>query len=84
MFDSSKDSVSPYQAFELVDMRVGRVTRVEDHARARKPAYKLWIDFGPELGIKTSTADTEGHVVETREVRVDRDVSYRELAARRG
>jgi len=56
MFDSSKDSVSPYQAFELVDMRVGRVTRVEDHARARKPAYKLWIDFGPELGIKTSSA----------------------------
>src|SRR5207244_7318250 len=55
MFDSSKDSVSPYQAFELVDMRVGRVTRVEDHARARKPAYKLWIDFGPELGIKTSS-----------------------------
>jgi len=48
MFDSSKDSVSPYPAFELVDMRVGRVTRIEDHPRARKPAYKLWIDFGPE------------------------------------
>jgi tRNA-binding protein len=56
MSDSSKDSISPYQAFELVDMRVGRVTRVEDHARARKPACKLWIDFGPELGIKTSSA----------------------------
>jgi len=55
MTDSSDDSISPYQAFELVDMRVGRVTRVEDHARARKPAYKLWIDFGPELGIKTSS-----------------------------
>src|SRR5213592_243448 len=48
MSDSSKDSVSPYPAFELVDMRVGRVTR--------KPAYKLWIDFGPELGVKTSSA----------------------------
>jgi tRNA-binding protein len=56
MSDSSQDSISPYQAFELVDMRVGRVTRVEEHARARKPAYKLWIDFGPELGIKTSSA----------------------------
>src|SRR5206468_2058523 len=56
MFDSSKDSVSPYPAFELVDMRVGRVTRIEDHPRARKPAYKLWIDFGPELGVKTSSA----------------------------
>jgi|SRR5215467_13369533 len=49
-------SLSPYQAFEIVDLRVGRVTRVEDHPRARRPAYKLWIDFGPELGIKTSSA----------------------------
>src|SRR5437773_10689836 len=56
MFDSSKDSVSPYPAFELVDMRVGRVTRIEEHPLARKPAYKLWIDFGPELGVKTSSA----------------------------
>src|SRR5438874_1641931 len=36
-------------------MRLGRVTRVKDHAHARKPAYKLWIDFRPELGIKTSS-----------------------------
>src|SRR5205809_8022731 len=56
MFDSSKDSVSPYPAFELVDMRVGRVTRIEEHPLARKPAYKLWIDFGPELGVKTYSA----------------------------
>ena len=56
MSDSSKDSVSRYRAFELVDMRVGRVTRVEEHPLARKPAYKLWIDFGPELGVKTSSA----------------------------
>jgi len=56
MSDSSKDSISRYQAFERVDMRVGRVTRVEDNPRARKPAYKLWIDFGPELGVKTSSA----------------------------
>src|SRR5438874_1824827 len=56
MSDSSKDSVSPYPAFELVDMRVGRVTRIEEHPLARKPAYTLWIDFGPELGVKTSSA----------------------------
>src|SRR5207244_11740721 len=56
MSDSSKDSVSPYPVFELVDMRVGRVTRIEEHPLARKPAYKLWIDFGPELGVKTSSA----------------------------
>ena len=41
MFDSSKDSVSPYPAFELVDMRVGRVTRIEEHPLARKPAYNV-------------------------------------------
>jgi len=38
-----------------VDLRVGRVTRAEVNAAARKPAYKLWIDFGP-LGSKTSSA----------------------------
>src|SRR5437762_3999587 len=56
MSDSSKDSISRYRAFELVDMRVGRVTRVEEHPLARKTAYKLCIDFGPELGVKTSSA----------------------------
>ena len=61
MFDSSKDSVSPYPAFELVDMRVGRVTRIEDHPRARKPAYKLWIDFGPELGVKCRESGRKKH-----------------------
>lgn len=41
--------------FAKVDMRVGKIIRVEDHPKARKPAYKLWIDFGP-LGVKTSSA----------------------------
>ena len=43
------------QAFNLLDLRVGRVTRAEPNERARKPSYKLWIDFGP-LGEKTSSA----------------------------
>ena len=42
-------------AFDLLDLRVGRITRAEPSAGARKPAYKLWIDFG-ELGTKTSSA----------------------------
>ena len=48
--------MSPYEAFQLVEMRVGRVIRVELNSRAKKPAYKLWIDFGPEFGSKTSSA----------------------------
>ena len=42
--------------FEKVDMRVGIVTDARDFPEARKPAYRLWIDFGPELGVKRSSA----------------------------
>ena len=45
----------PVAAFHLLDLRVGRVLRVEPNEKARKPAYKLWIDFGP-LGEKRSSA----------------------------
>ncbi|WP_026928968.1 tRNA-binding protein [Glycomyces tenuis] len=41
--------------FFRTDIRTGRVTRAEVFAKARKPAYKLWIDFG-ELGVKRSSA----------------------------
>lgn len=43
------------EAFQLLDLRIGRIVRAELNVRARKPAYKLWIDFGP-LGEKTSSA----------------------------
>ena len=43
------------EAFRVLDLRVGRVARAEPNERARKPSYKLWIDFGP-LGEKTSSA----------------------------
>jgi tRNA-binding protein len=42
-------------AFEALDLRVGRILRAEPNERARKPSYKLWIDFG-ELGEKRSSA----------------------------
>jgi tRNA-binding protein len=42
--------------FEAVDMRVGRVLAVEDFPEARVPAWKLTIDFGPEVGTKRSSA----------------------------
>jgi tRNA-binding protein len=46
--------ISGLAAFAALDMRVGRVLRAEVNAGARKPAYKLWIDFGP-LGHKASS-----------------------------
>ena len=45
-----------WEGFEAVDMRVGRVTAVEDFPAARRPAWKLTIDFGPEIGTKRSSA----------------------------
>jgi tRNA-binding protein len=48
------------EAFATLDLRVGRILRAESNARARKPSYKLWIDFGP-LGEKTSSAQLTAH-----------------------
>jgi tRNA-binding protein len=45
-----------FDQFLAVDMRVGRVTEVDEFPEARKPAWKLTIDFGPEVGVKRSSA----------------------------
>jgi tRNA-binding protein len=48
--------VIEFDQFLAVDMRVGRVVAVDDFPEARKPAWKLTIDFGPEIGLKRSSA----------------------------
>lgn len=45
-----------YDEFVAVDIRVGKVIEVQDFPEARRPAYKLTIDFGPEIGVKHSSA----------------------------
>ena len=53
-----------YAEFRRVEMRVGRVLRVEEFPEARKPSYKLTIDFGPEVGVKRSSAQITGYTKE--------------------
>jgi tRNA-binding protein len=50
-----------YAEFQRIDIRVGRIVLVEDFPAARKPAYKLQIDFGAGVGVKKSSAQVTRH-----------------------
>jgi tRNA-binding protein len=59
-----------FDAFLAVDMRVGRIVEVEDFPEARKPAWKLRIDFGAEIGVKRSSAQITNYAREALEGRL--------------
>jgi tRNA-binding protein len=62
--------VATIEDFDRIDMRVGRITRVEDFPEARKPAWKLTVDFGPEIGEKRSSAQITNYPREELEGRL--------------
>ena len=45
-----------YEDFDKIELRVGTVIKVEPFEKARKPSFKIWVDFGEEIGIKKSSA----------------------------
>ena len=59
-----------FDQFLAVDMRVGRVTAVDDFPEARRPAWKVTIDFGPEIGVKRSSAQITNYAREELEGRL--------------
>jgi tRNA-binding protein len=54
-----------FQHFAEIDMRVGTIVKVENFPQAKKPAYKIWVDFGLEIGIKQTSAQvTANYTIE--------------------
>lgn len=50
-----------YDDFEKVDLRSGTIVKVEAFPRAKKPSFKIWVDFGNEIGVKQTSAQVTVH-----------------------
>ena len=61
-----------YDEFDKVDLRSGTVVKVESFERAKKSAYKVWVDFGSEIGVKQTSAQVTTHY--TPELLIGRQV----------
>jgi tRNA-binding protein len=59
-----------FDHFAAVDMRVGRIVEIEDFPEARKPAWKLRVDFGPDIGLRRSSAQIKNYGREQLEGRL--------------
>ncbi len=57
----TQDKTITYDDFQAVDIRVGTVVRAEPYPEARKPAIKMWIDFGSEIGERKTSAQVTAH-----------------------
>ena len=60
MYNQCMKEIITFEDFEKIDIRLGRVVDVQNFPEARQPAFKLWIDFGAEIGVKKSSAQLVG------------------------
>jgi tRNA-binding protein len=56
-----KMTIITYEEFEKVDLRSGTIVKAEEFPRAKKPAFKVWVDFGSEIGVLQTSAQVTVH-----------------------